>query len=414
MKILNFGSCNVDYVYSMERIVAPGETLSASKMELFPGGKGLNQSVAVAKAGAHIYHAGVIGNDGDMLFDILEKNGVDTTYIKRVDSKNGHAIIQVDKSGENSIFVHKGTNGMITEEFVDYVIGSFEKGDIILLQNEINNLNYIIDKAFEKGLKIYFNPSPFNEQLLNIDLNKIYCLVVNEHEAKEMSGVEKIDDAMNTFNTKHPGLKVVITLGKRGCIYYDGEEVFSQNAFVVKAVDTTAAGDTFTGYFASMCAKGEQSAKAIRYACAASAISVSREGAAPSIPHVSEVKEHLMSFKESNYSKITKEQKLIQQINEYISNNITTANINELAKLLGYSKAYCGILIKSLTGKPFSELLQFKRCERAATLLTDTDLSISDIINNVGYENESFFRKKFSSLFGLSPLKYRKNGGKIQ
>ena len=168
MKILNFGSCNVDYVYSMERIVAPGETLSASKMELFPGGKGLNQSVAVAKAGAHIYHAGVIGNDGDMLFDILEKNGVDTTYIKRVDSKNGHAIIQVDKSGENSIFVHKGTNGMITEEFVDYVIGSFEKGDIILLQNEINNLNYIIDKAFEKGLKIYFNPSPFNEQLLNI------------------------------------------------------------------------------------------------------------------------------------------------------------------------------------------------------------------------------------------------------
>ena len=414
MKILNFGSCNVDYVYSMERIVAPGETLSASKMELFPGGKGLNQSVAVAKAGAKIHHAGIIGNDGDMLFDILHKNGVDTTYINRVDAKNGHAIIEEDESGENSIFVHKGTNGMITEQFVDYVIENFEKGDIILLQNEINNLEYIIDKAYQKGMRIFFNPSPFNNKLLEIDLGKIYCLVVNEHEAKEMSGVQKIDDAMDAFKIKYPNLKVVITLGKRGCVYFDGENTYSQNAFMVKAVDTTAAGDTFTGYFVSMCAKGEPSGKAIKYACAASAISVSREGAAPSIPQMSEVKEHLMSFKESNYSKITKEQKLIISINEYITNNLTSANINELAKKLGYSKAYCGILIKSLTGKPFSELLQLKRCEKAAMLLTDTDYSISDIINNVGYENESFFRKKFLKAYGVSPLKYRKNGGKIK
>ena len=147
------------------------------------------------------------------LFDILHKNGVDTTYINRVDAKNGHAIIQVDESGENSIFVHKGTNGMITEQFVDYVIENFEKGDIILLQNEINNLEYIIDKAYQKGMRIFFNPSPFNNKLLEINLDKIYCLVVNEHEAKEMSGVQKIDDAMDAFKIKYPkGIKHRLSL----------------------------------------------------------------------------------------------------------------------------------------------------------------------------------------------------------
>lgn len=203
MKILNFGSCNVDYVYSMERIVAPGETLSASKMELFPGGKGLNQSVAVAKAGAKVYHAGIIGNDGDMLFDILHKNGVDTTYINRVDAKNGHAIIQVDESGENSIFVHKGTNGMITERFVDCVIENFEKGDIILLQNEINNLEYIIDKAYQKGMRIFFNPSPFNQKLLEIPKGKVDVILdtdtYNEVDDQyAMSYLLRSGDKLNT------------------------------------------------------------------------------------------------------------------------------------------------------------------------------------------------------------------------
>ena len=207
---------------------------------------------------------------------------------------------------------------------------------------------------------------------------------------------------------------MILTLGKDGSVFINADTYIEQPIYKVRTVDTTAAGDTFTGYFVSMCAKGEPSGKAIKYACAASAISVSREGAAPSIPQMSEVKEHLMSFKESNYSKITKEQKLIISINEYITNNLTSANINVLAKKLGYSKAYCGILIKSLTGKPFSELLQLKRCEKAAMLLTDTDYSISDIINNVGYENESFFRKKFLKAYGVSPLKYRKNGGKIK
>ncbi len=408
MKILNFGSCNIDYVYSLNSIVAPGETLSAHKMELFPGGKGLNQSVAVARAGAKVYHAGVLGNDAQMLFDILEHSGVDTTYIKKADSKNGHAIIQVDKSGENSIFVHKGTNGMITTDFVDYVLSNFQKGDIILLQNEINNLEYIIQKAHKKGLKIFFNPSPFTAELKNINLNHIYCLVVNETEAKQIADVEKSEDAVQKLNSIYPNLKMVVTLGKRGCVYYDGNAAYRQNGFVVNAVDTTAAGDTFTGFFAAMCAKGENGARAVKYACAASAMSVSREGAAPSIPCMEEVEGSISTLKENNISKLTKQQKQLAQINSYITENLTDATIEQLSNIMGYSKAYTGILVKSVAKMPFSELLQIKRCEAAAKLLVETDLSVSEIINRVGYENESFFRKKFGKIYGVPPLKYRK------
>ena len=136
MKILNFGSCNIDYVYSLEHIVVPGETLSASKREVFPGGKGLNQSVAVARAGAQVFHAGVIGNDGAMLRAVLEESGADTRYLETADQPNGHAVIQLASNAQNSIFLYEGTNGMITEQMVDRVLENFGTGDILLLQNE--------------------------------------------------------------------------------------------------------------------------------------------------------------------------------------------------------------------------------------------------------------------------------------
>ena len=122
MKILNFGSCNIDYVYSVDHIVTAGETISAKNMELFAGGKGLNQSIAAARAGAEIYHAGCIGDDGGMLIDTFLESGVDITYLKRENSKTGHAVIQVDANGENCIFVFEGTNGRITKDYIDEVL----------------------------------------------------------------------------------------------------------------------------------------------------------------------------------------------------------------------------------------------------------------------------------------------------
>lgn len=293
MRLLNFGSCNVDYVYSVEHIVNPGETLSSQKIEIFPGGKGLNQSIAAARAGLLVCHAGCIGNDGDMLLDILEKSGVDTSYINRVGAKNGHAIIQVTPDGENSIFLFAGSNAMVSEEYIDSVLESFTDEDIVLLQNEINNIDYIVKKAYEKNMKIILNPSPMNERILSLDFNMLSYIILNEVEAKEITGFDDAQKSLDVLRKRYPNLKVMLTLGKRGCVYMDSEGITAREAFMVKAVDTTAAGDTFTGYFLAGISKKLDIEETLRLASCASAITVSIHGAAPSIPVIDEVTDML-------------------------------------------------------------------------------------------------------------------------
>ena len=199
MKILNFGSCNIDYVYSMDHIVLVGETQTTQKMEIFPGGKGLNQSIALARAGAETYHAGCVGNDGDMLLDVLRESGVHTEYVKQVDEKNGHAIIQVSRLGENSIFLHPGSNALVTKEWVDAVLEHFSEGDILLLQNEINLIDYIVEKAHERKMTVMLNPSPMNEEIQKIDFHKLSYIVLNEVEAKDISGCDEPEDAISSI-----------------------------------------------------------------------------------------------------------------------------------------------------------------------------------------------------------------------
>ena len=165
MRILNFGSLNIDYVYRVNEIVRPGETISASVRDRFCGGKGLNQSTALARAGAKVCHAGMTGHDGVFMIDALKDSGVDTRYIVMSESESGHAVIQVDKEGQNSIIIYPGANRQITEQMIDRVLEGFEEDDWVLLQNEINNTGYIIDKAYEKGLKIAFNPSPIDDSI---------------------------------------------------------------------------------------------------------------------------------------------------------------------------------------------------------------------------------------------------------
>ena len=296
MRILNFGSCNIDYVYSLEHIVVPGETLSASKREVFPGGKGLNQSVAAARAGAEVYHAGVIGNDGAMLRKVLESSGADTRYLESADQPNGHAVIQVASNAQNSIFLYEGTNGMVTEEMIDRVLAFFGEGDILLLQNEISNVPYLIRKGHEKGMTVVFNPAPFDESLRSLELDRVDYLILNEVEASGFFGSQEVP-AILAAAAKWPGLHLLVTLGKDGCVYTDGKTRHACPAFRVEAVDTTAAGDTFAGYFVAMLAVGKTVAEAMRIGCAASALAVSAMGAAPSIPTLDRVEAALKTLK---------------------------------------------------------------------------------------------------------------------
>lgn len=291
MKILNFGSLNIDFVYQVDHFVRGGETLSSSKLEKFCGGKGLNQTVALARAGAEVYHAGCVGADGTNLVKMLSESGADCTLIRTVGEVSGHAIIQIDKKGENCILLYQGANGTITSEQIDEVLENFNQGDLILLQNEINLLEEIMDKAAAKGMKIALNPSPIADNLKHLPLDKVTYFILNEIEGKELTGREEPDDILNELRRRYPGSTVVLTLGSKGSIYDDGEVLCVHGVFEVNAVDTTAAGDTFTGYFLNAITSGIAPEQSLHVASKASAIAVSRMGAAPSIPTRKEVME---------------------------------------------------------------------------------------------------------------------------
>lgn len=290
MKILNFGSLNLDYVYAVDHIVQPGETISSLSMEVFPGGKGLNQSVALAKAGAEVYHAGMIGQDGGLLLQTCKKNGVHTDYIKTTAVPSGNAIIQVAEGGENSIVLFGGANQANTKEYVDQVLSLFEKGDVLLLQNEINLIAYLIDEAHKKGMYIVLNPSPYNSTLEGCDLSKVDMFLINEVEGGQITGKEEPEDILLSMEKSYPKAAIVLTLGSKGVMFAKNSDVTCQNIFKVKAVDTTAAGDTFTGYFLHLYTENKCSVQEmLKMASKASALAVSRKGASPSIPLMEEV-----------------------------------------------------------------------------------------------------------------------------
>jgi ribokinase len=280
---------NIDYVYSVDHIVREGETETSSCVSINPGGKGLNQSVALARAGAEVYHAGMVGKEGRNLIDKCIENGVNVDHVRMTDGQSGHTIIQVDKNGENSIILFGGANQCMTTEFIDDVLKDFESGDMILLQNEINLLDTIIEKAYEKDMQIVLNPSPYNEALSKCDLSKVTYLLLNEIEGEQMTGRKEPDIILDEIHRMYPDAKVVLTLGEDGSVYMEGDMICRQEAFKVKAVDTTAAGDTFTGYFISSMLKGMEPVRSLEIAAKASAIAVTRQGALDSVPMLYEV-----------------------------------------------------------------------------------------------------------------------------
>ena len=292
MKVLNLGSLNIDYVYEVNHFVRAGETQGSLNMETFCGGKGLNQSIALRRSGIEVWHGGAVGfDDSKMLLDTLEEAGVKTSLINRKNSKSGHAIIQKINSGENCILLHGGANHMITKEDVAFTLGNFQYGDYIILQNEISEMSYIIESAHKKGMKVIFNPSPISKEIMNYPLEYVDYFILNEIEASDicnghgLEGIELIEKLHNLFPTS----KIVLTLGEKGSIYKDAEAVYHQPIFKVKAVDTTAAGDTFTGFFIGALVSGKSIEEALELAAKASAITVTKNGASVSIPTMEEV-----------------------------------------------------------------------------------------------------------------------------
>ena len=293
MSILVFGSLNIDHVYQVEHLVRPGETLPSTEYRRFQGGKGANQSVALARAGADVFHAGRIGPEGLWLRDAIAAEGVNVTHVGLDNQPTGHAIIQVDSAGENSILLYGGANLTVTSDDAHYVLSHFGEGDWLLLQNEISALPAILREASERELTVAFNPAPMTPEVLSYPLDGVSLFVVNQTEGAALAEIEDAspETVVGALQARFPDAAILLTLGGDGSLYSRGGERIRTPAQAVAAVDTTAAGDTFTGYFLAELLAGESVGQALSLASRAAALCVTRPGAADSIPQRSEIEE---------------------------------------------------------------------------------------------------------------------------
>ena len=358
MKILSFGSLNIDYVYRLPHIVVPRETISSNNINIFAGGKGLNQSAAAIAAlqhtpgqktatvrhattapnahGAHtartpqektatsrhvthtvptahatrttptalaatgatdikVLHAGCVGNDDRMLCAELQKRGVDTTFVRTVETPTGHAIIQVAESGENAIIVYGGANRDICPAHITEAIDTCAAGDILLLQNEINAIPEIMTAASQRKIRIFFNAAPCSAQVAQYPLHLADTLIVNEVEGEMLSGKSDPQHIIAVLTARYPHSAIIVTAGAKGALYGCGTTRHHAAAPSFKVVDTTGAGDTFVGYYAASIASASTPADAMHIACHAASLSITRQGATASIPYYWEVAPHIQN-----------------------------------------------------------------------------------------------------------------------
>jgi len=284
MQVWNIGSINRDHVYAVDRLAQPGETVASRSLSQFAGGKGYNQSVALARAGARVTHVGCIGTDALDLRIALEREGVDCRHISTSHTPSGHAIIQVSPTGENCILVHGGANRSITNEAIDAALDESRPGDILLVQNETSGVNHAIRTGRAKGLFVVVNPAPFDDQVCRYPLDQVDLLILNQTEAAALCGRADPQASCDQLLRTYPRARLVLTLGGDGALYGEGQIRLHQPAFPATVVDSTAAGDTFCGFFLASWMQDRDAAEALRRGCAAAALCVAASGAAASIP----------------------------------------------------------------------------------------------------------------------------------
>ena len=289
MRITNIGSCCIDHVYSVPHFVKPGETPTSPSYAIHPGGKGLNQSLALAKAGAEVHHAGMIGQDGVWLKERLEKFGVNTQCLEVVDAPTGHASIQINPDGENAIVITGGANRQIEASDIQGWFAHLEPDNYVLIQNEISNLNAVFEASAARKQRLIFNTAPMGSNVMDLPLEQVELFILNEIEAQAITGENDPTRILAAMIELYPASSTILTLGAAGAIFKNGQEEFHQSAIKTNVIDTTGAGDTFTGFFLAHYADKRPIAECLSMAAKAASICVSRPGAATSIPDLAEV-----------------------------------------------------------------------------------------------------------------------------
>ena len=280
MKILVLGSINIDYNYAVGHITTPKETQASSCLEMCPGGKGLNQAITLARAGMEVRLAGMVGEDGKELLETIQQYGVDTSLVQTIDGRTGHAIIQVDETGQNAILLYGGANRQIDEAYVDTVLAGYSENDVLVIQNEVSCLQYIIDNAADKGMFIVLNPSPCTRELLRSDLSRVSMFFLNEVEGRAMTSYVQPGDILIHLEELYPDSEFVFTLGAQGAFYKKGVNQCYHPSLAVPVTDATAAGDVFESYFLAAYLEGKTPTDALKWATYAAALSITRTGAA--------------------------------------------------------------------------------------------------------------------------------------
>jgi ribokinase len=288
-KLVNLGSLCVDL--GGRRIIkkGAGETVSSLSHQIFPGGKGLNQSLAAARSGAQVVHVGCIGPDGGLLLDVLKDADVDVSRVREVPEASGHAVIQVDEQGANSIVIAGGSNRLITPEDVDDALALLENGDWLLLQNEINDLPLVLERARAAHAQVAFNVAPVDDRIAGYDYTGVDWLIVNEIEACAVASADSEPKAFDLLMKMLPESQILLTLGANGLRYGYRNLVLNLPAYDVRAMDETAAGDAFIGAFLAALIQDMDLSMCLNRASAAGALAVTRPGAATSIPTAGEI-----------------------------------------------------------------------------------------------------------------------------
>lgn len=287
-KVLCIGTVNIDHVYSVTSLLKENESACCNSYHRFWGGKGLNQTVALRKAGAQPFFFSKVGKgDFSDLCAFLQSMQIDKTGIAPVDSATNHGIIQVDPDGNTMILGCANPEVDFSEEEADEIIAQFSAGDVLYLQNEILSVPYIIEKGHRAGMRIVLNPSPL-DRWEALPIEKVDWLILNAAEAEQISGENSSESALQQIAARY-GCNVVLTMGASGSLCIAGKEVYFQPCIPVRTIDTAGAGDTFMGYFIALLVKGSDIPTALLRAAQASSIVVSRVGTAEVIPEMGEV-----------------------------------------------------------------------------------------------------------------------------
>lgn len=284
MAVYNLGSINIDHVYRVPHLPAPGETLSALDYAQGLGGKGANQSVAAARAGAMCHHIGAIGPNSDWVLAEMQAYGIDLRYVSVLPVATGHAIINVDPQAENNIVIFPGANRALTADMAAAALAGAGPADSLLLQNETSAQAEAAAIAAARGMRVVYSAAPFDIGAVRAVLPHVSLLVMNEIEA------EQLRSAQGAL----PQIDCIITKGAQGAEWISAaSEPLFMPAFKVNPVDTTGAGDTFIGTLAAALDLGLPREAAMRRASATSALQVTRQGAAQAIPTAAEVEAFL-------------------------------------------------------------------------------------------------------------------------